>query len=954
MRDMNRTIFWRLMWKEYRLQRAFWIAMTVLALILMFSVWEFIDQPRDRAQQCILIAFGIPVLYGLGCASTTFAGEHDAETYEFQRSLPITAMNVFWSKITQAVSSTAAMCVFLFMLSVAISGGGGLDARETMLPAAYGLASICLFMSWGTFFSLLMKRPLLAAVLAVSCASLTLSLLVNSFADRTQLDFTTTLIIAVVALAIALVDYWLGRSWFIEKARWALRTKDAAVSTRAEAEALADYLSAPKRWNMILRLGWQHWRQSAWMLIVVAVMPLPLAFCAFVIWQHTRPGRYEFLVNQPDWQVNVVLCSVLALAMPPLLGTFTFLGDQRRRNYRFFAERGIGPRTVWLSRMWPWLVIGPCVLALLTVLFIPIFYSWRWEIQSWLALPEISPNLWLLLSYFVLSVCAGQLCSMFFRSGLLAGLFGLVLGGVVGFWAALMWLWDINWMWSIAPIPVALILATWLRAPDWLLDRNRPRAWLWPVMVLVVPAIILLTAVPLYRVYQIPAVDPGFSVEEFTRPLTPEEEATCRILVRAIDLIEWPPRDKKDEADSEAFWRSIDEQKENVYSDSTIRVSLTAKQIDWIKSNGEAIAAFIEASNGSLRIREYSPSRGRWYPVLSHGAHDLLVESAMLLETEGKLDEALDRYLAVIRISRQTEEETLEHFVYTRLPFWATLPKQTPERIKGALQKLKPFDADAQADDREIKMQYVGFREALTKGFFTQQKQRYLPLWTIVWEHLPSERARALRLLNLLTRDQLDRVRQAESDAEQGKPVKFTGKGREYFYRWEEYSRERAYALHEAVNIPPLRYADFSNFVINSCALLENHRRATTILFALQAYKLEHGEYPKTLDELAGTYFDQVPIDLYSGEPYLYYPEGLKTWMQGPGMNFELLSSGTDRPFIWSTSQQIHVIPDEKQFLSRYLVYDKALASNKDNAWPFTWAYSVYEVLLRGHCFVLP
>ena len=35
---MNRSIFWRLLWKEYRLQRALWIAMAVLTAMLLWLV----------------------------------------------------------------------------------------------------------------------------------------------------------------------------------------------------------------------------------------------------------------------------------------------------------------------------------------------------------------------------------------------------------------------------------------------------------------------------------------------------------------------------------------------------------------------------------------------------------------------------------------------------------------------------------------------------------------------------------------------------------------------------------------------------------------------------------------------------------------------------------------------------------------------------------------------------
>ena len=82
-----------------------------------------------------------------------------------------------------------------------------------------------------------------------------------------------------------------------------------------------------------------------------------------------------------------------------------------------------------------------------------------------------------LFGYIVLSISVGQFCSMFFRSGLLAGVFSLLITGVLCAWAAFMWTFGVSWIWSVAPIPVVLLLATWMRTPDWLLERGGLRGW---------------------------------------------------------------------------------------------------------------------------------------------------------------------------------------------------------------------------------------------------------------------------------------------------------------------------------------------------------------------------------------------------------------------------------------------------------------------------------------------
>ena len=406
-----------------------------------------------------------------------------------------------------------------------------------------------------------------------------------------------------------------------------------------------------------------------------------------------------------------------------------------------------------------------------------------------------------------------------------------------------------------APIPVALLLATWLRA-DWLLERNKLRTWLLPALALLIPTIVLLTVVPLYRVYRIPEVRPGFSIDEFVRPLTPEEQATRDLFKQAEETIGQSALIKKEAENNEAIRENADEEKETVYTDSSIPEPLTAEQIAWVELNRKAITLLIEASKGPRRICSYSSING--YPsVFNVGATDLLIHSAMMLESDGHLDEALDRYLAAIRISRQLENVFLEHQVYNRLPFWATRPRQTPQRVKNALQQLEKLTADAQLEDRDIKVQYMQFRKVFTNGF-DAQIEKY-SLLTFLWQHLPWERARAMRLLNLLTRDDLEAVHKAEIDLNEDKPINDPPGMYRWENEWETWTSDPEYAFRDVIHIPPLRYAKFSRYLIHRYAILENHRRATLILLAIQAHRLEHGAYPKTLDDLAGTYFEECP-----------------------------------------------------------------------------------------------
>ncbi len=51
--------------------------------------------------------------------------------------------------------------------------------------------------------------------------------------------------------------------------------------------------------------------------------------------------------------------------------------------------------------------------------------------------------------------------------------------------------------------------------------------------------------------------------------------------------------------------------------------------------------------------------------------------------------------------------------------------------------------------------------------------------------------------------------------------------------------------------------------------------RATIILLTVQAYRVEHGELPKSLFDVLGKSIDRLPLDPYSSLEFRYFPKGL-------------------------------------------------------------------------------
>ncbi len=105
----------------------------------------------------------------------------------------------------------------------------------------------------------------------------------------------------------------------------------------------------------------------------------------------------------------------------------------------------------------------------------------------------------------------GQLCSMLLSREVLAGFLAMLLAAVLTAWAIVVGVWELNAFWFVLPIGVVTMAATWLRAPDWIVGRNSPRAWLAPAMALVVPLGLVLFTLPQARLAQI-ALPPTYQL----------------------------------------------------------------------------------------------------------------------------------------------------------------------------------------------------------------------------------------------------------------------------------------------------------------------------------------------------------------------------------------------------------------------------------------------------------
>ena len=142
--------------------------------------------------------------------------------------------------------------------------------------------------AWGTVFSLLSARPLVAICQAIFAISLVSSLLFHFVGLRTPTPFVATMPWrTLVALAVLIVDVRLGLRWLDARglqtasgmaggrgsvlARLQSRpAADEVAIEQAASETEVQTLLVPDRGTMLGHLIWQHLAQSARMMITFA------------------------------------------------------------------------------------------------------------------------------------------------------------------------------------------------------------------------------------------------------------------------------------------------------------------------------------------------------------------------------------------------------------------------------------------------------------------------------------------------------------------------------------------------------------------------------------------------------------------------------------------------------------------------------------------------------------
>ncbi len=449
------------------------------------------------------------------------------------------------------------------------------NSRDTWQALAILGMSIFEATAWGTLFSLLLKRPLVAAIVTLVVGAIGVNVAVNTASSAAVPSANPAAYIDAVPLRCAIVLAVLGlsalvaRGWLSpksERIRLALHPqRERFAAIRARMGALRARTSAPtdtpRRSSMLARLLWQTWRES-WKVLGVPIVLATLCLVAVMI-LHAAQSASEWFA------------AATIFFAPALYGALAFSADQRRGQVKYLAEHAASPRFVWMSRQIVWLgTLVTLAVALSLLMVVVCIGLWQYRAQQGFRTIGVTfrPTYFQLYGLLIHSLTIatlitslgiygllaaysiGQFCSMLLRSEILAGFLALVFAVVLSAWVALLFVWQLSGWLFLLPIIIGFMLATWLRTPAWVVGRNTWRAWVMPALVVAFSLAVVAVCLPEVRLNQIRHVPPppldgigtvvtsSPEAEAFFKKRKAENEATAAMYLKAAALLRRPVR----------------------------------------------------------------------------------------------------------------------------------------------------------------------------------------------------------------------------------------------------------------------------------------------------------------------------------------------------------------------------------------------------------------------------
>jgi hypothetical protein len=948
----------RFAWKELRTLRGLWLAAAVLAVFIQGMSTILSPPSAPHATILFSTALAAAVLYAVAAAASTFSLEHEDETYDFLAGLPTTWWPVYLGKLTVVAASSVILAATLSLVGVMLRGFETPTPRDAHLVLGVLGVAILEAIAWGTLFSLVAKRPLLAAILTLIVAAVSANLALVLSASPSGSNLMTVAYVEAIPLRVVFIAVALAASALVAR-RWLTvgappistvklnplaRWRGFGTRRRAGLNKVEATSQHGQRRRMLAHLLWQTWREAKKPLLLPIVVAAVLALGNAVVLTLLQPGA---TFATAAWLAT-------SLFIPAMYGALAFSADKRRGGYRFLAEHAARPRYVWLARHIVWLGV-PLALTVFayvaaTAIGFRLFAPWVFDNQAWWAegleilqgmavstdeIIHASALAWwgILAAYAI-----GQFCSMLMRSEILSAFLALVASVLVAAWCAVCFAWQLPGWLFVLPIAAAFMLATWFRAGDWLTGRNTWRAWLKPLLVLIAPFVLIGVALPGVRLAQIstsPRAIPYVALRGLTSVIpgdiesiiaayktldSPEARETAALYERALQALDaWRDADPLEpwqkpqyaKSDNE---RAIDETKIPPAEREAYQKAKERRDELIAESQANAVNLAVEASRRPNCYFDFNldEAYSSWPPQYEQLNELLTVLSSI------EPDQPFDRLLAALRMSvhlRVGQPSVIftnqlafkENDILQKIGAWAGHDSRTKEEMADALNRLTAALGSWPSVQGALVADHRLVQDALsgkTTPVVLIKKPNSPEVHLAYLENfLPWERRRALQALNCFTWQNIHHAERVSDATSEYLPElglfalrRLLQPTRAYLTGEESWVTAQPTAA--TSYLARLEYEARTNVRGIFQAYLENetYRGAVRLQIALLTYRRDHDAYPTSLNQLVPDYLHRLPFDPYFQLPFEYEPAGLDL----PLRNTWIGRLEPYTPFIWS------------------------------------------------------
>ncbi len=869
-----------MLWKEYRQQRSNWIAITVLAILLVEGLLATTNRGnlvvfRLNVVPAIAIV-GTIIAYGIISGALLVSSEKEDGTLDFLDNLTGRRASIWRGKLCAGVLLTFSQS--LVVAGYFVARGIGIWQVAILLPPL-GLVSL----AWGLLGGALCRHSLTAMLMATALMS-------TCFALAYPLSLWYPLIIAI-ELAAGLTATVVARQIFCRNDR-----QRRIGARKARSASRLRFLAS---WQVVF---WLVFRQGHWLLLGVAAGAIVLAFT----------------VNLAPFLIWPAATLVLGMAC----GLAVFCPDQYSGRL-FWAAQGLSRGRIWNAKLLAWAAILAGVLTLTWMVisaqaravgtiqsatnlhhakhasnsFLEPF-SPTTALSSW-AGPTVEPErnldpILFLTLWPVYGFCIGLFLGQVLRRPVIALILTVfIMPVVVALWVPSFLIGGLP-VWQVMVIPLTLLLTSRLAQRPWTSDR------LWnvgPLTGIVVASIFMvcwLAGCLWYRVIEVPDVGEPFDVKAFLATLPSEENNQAGKLIR--DALAELGRQVS--LADERFVR--DTESGNAFNEGTgtapdraanIRrlLGAEAKGKNWFEQNPE-MARWMDSLFESqwfadlrravdLPLGVVQDPRGG---QVSLGPRPETQElgwvvqlRALQLEAKGDLRGTLSLFETALGVARQLENKApswsywggvqLEAVVLRLgLDRWLRKAGSDKELLKAAQAMLQKHEADSPDPVNAIKAEYLKLRDL--DPFEEREKSLLDSTYRRLAEETPWEKDRQRRIFRAITFGALQLVHPpypaaflgintgahdpfATAAEQDGLPPKLGPASKLSASEWGAFILQSWPAKGSA-------YVYIEMLTVDRAVSLQ----AAQIVVAVRLYQADHTRLPAKLEELVPTYLPALPM----------------------------------------------------------------------------------------------